>query len=93
MLEQTYQGQDSKQPREATLNERLNRAGEQLAQQCDRIETALARVYGTPQKVDPAPGQAPTPIRPMHSMQAMVENLEALAKRMQELRSGVERIA
>ena len=93
MLEQAYQGQDAKQAREATLNERLNRVGEQLAVQCDRIESALSRIYGTPQKAEQAVGQSPTPIRPMHSMQAMVENLEVLAKRLQELRSGVERIA
>ena len=90
------QAQESaKTEREATLNERLNRAGDQLATQCDRIESVLSRVNGTPHGADRRPpmGEAPSPIRPTQSLSQMVENLEALAKRLQDLRNGVERIA
>ena len=79
--------------REATFNDRLNRVGEQLIQQCDRIEAVLSRVNGTPRPETMGRGEAPTPIRPTSSLSQMVENLEMLAKRLSELRAGVERIA
>lgn len=96
MQEQGYsneqQGANNKSSREATLNERLNRAGDQLSTQCDRIESVLSRVNGTPQK-DAIVGSNPTPIRATQSLSQMVENMEAIAKRLSELRTGVERIA
>lgn len=83
----------NKTAREATLNERLNRAGDALALQCDRIESVLARVNGVPQKDAQMAGTAPTPIRATQSLAQMVENMEVLAKRLTDLRNGVERIA
>jgi hypothetical protein len=96
MQEQGYsteQQSPNKTAREATLNERLNRAGDQIASQCDRIESALSRAHGTPARDAVVGGSAPTPIRPTQSLAQMVENMEALAKRISELRGGVERIA
>lgn len=95
MQEQGYADQPNKSAREATLNERLNRAGEQINSQCDRLEQVLARVNGTPQppKTGDRIGEAPTPIRPTQSLSQMVENIEAMAKRLMELRTVAERIA
>lgn len=95
MQEQGYAtAGEAKQAREVTFNERLNRVGDQLATQCDRLESVLSRVNGTP-RADSVNrlGEAPTPIRPTLSLSQVVENLEALAKRLGELRTGVERIA
>ena len=95
MQDQAYAASEAKSAREATLNERLNRVGEQFNSQCDRIEGVLSRVNGTPQppKTGDRIGEAPTPIRPTQSLSQIVENLEMLAKRLSELRTGVERIA
>ena len=49
MQDQAYAASEAKIAREATLNERLNRVGEQFNSQCDRIEGVLSRVNGTPQ--------------------------------------------
>lgn len=83
----------AKAERESTLNERLNKVGEKFAYQCDRIESVLSRINGTPQKGDAVAGNAPTPIRPTIGMQNMVENLESLSIRLESLRIGIERIA
>lgn len=94
MQEQYAAAGEAKTAREATFTERLNRLGDQLVAQCDRIEAVLSRVNGTPRaEVANRLGEAPTPIRPTVSLSQMVENLEMLAKRLSELRAGVERIA
>lgn len=77
--------------RAITLNERLNKTCETLQYQCERLESVLSRVNGTPQKIEKAiQGTAPSPTLPMS---AIVEHLEAVQARLAELCSGVERIA
>jgi hypothetical protein len=76
--------------REVTFNDRLNKAVGVIGYQCERIESVLSRVNGTPQKLENAAVKAPTP---MHSMQGNLDNLEALADRLTNLSGGVERIA
>lgn len=77
--------------RALTLNDRLSRALEGYNIQCERIESVLSRVNGTPQKIEGGkPGQAP---RPVYAMQATIENLEATLSRLAELTGGLERIA
>jgi hypothetical protein len=78
--------------REATLNDRLNKVADALFAQCDRLESVLSRVNGTPQKGD-AVGGAPVPIRPVHALAQIVESLEGVSQRLNELTGGVERIA
>lgn len=76
--------------RESTLNERLNRVADLIDFQCDRLESVLARVNGTPQKVENATTSTATPMRPMNGA---IETLEVLGQRLADLVSGVERIA
>lgn len=77
--------------REATLNERLNREVETLMYQCERIESVLSRVNGTPQKIEGAKNSnAP---RPTLSMQNALEALATTTQRLVELTGGIERIA
>ena len=80
------------QPERAiTLNERLNKACVSLQYQCERLESVLSRVNGTPQKIEGAKvGTAPTPTLPL---QATVEHLEEVQGRLATLADGVERIA
>lgn len=74
-----------------TINDRLNKTMEIVSYQCDRLESVLSRVNGTPQKIESAKaGNAP---RPIMSMQNTVENLEALTQRLTDLAGGVESIA
>ena len=73
-----------------TLNDRLNHMLETLSYQCDRLESVLSRVNGTPQKIESAKGTAP---RPTLSMQNAIESLETTTARLVELTSGTERIA
>ncbi len=81
----------AKADRTITLNDRLNKALETLGYQCERLESVLSRVNGTPQKLENAKtGVAP---RPMLSMQNAVETLEATAERLAQLTGNVEQIA
>jgi len=78
--------------REVTLNERLNKVAEALLFHCDRIESVLSRVNGTPPTA--ARGQDKlAQIRPTNPLSGVVETLEITAKRLDELSVGVERIA
>ena len=78
--------------RTVTINERLNKISEALQYQCERIESVLARVNGTPQKIENAikGANVPTPTLPMS---AIVEHLEAVQSRLSEISGQVERIA
>lgn len=81
----------TKQDREITLNERLNTALNTLGYQCERIESVLGRVNGTPQRLqDAKAGIAPTPVS---SLSNNVEALEGIAERLVSLTNGMERIA
>lgn len=81
----------AQQERDPTFNDRLNKASDSLQFQCERIEAVLARVNGTPQKVDPK--SAVTPIKPQMSLGNVVESLEAINQRLADLATGIERIA
>ena len=94
-MNQNYPGAtQAEKPREANLNERLNMLSERLKTQCDRIESVLARVNGTP----PIPigsagrGENKTAM-PTLPLATVVEHLEAVQARLLELTDGVERIA
>lgn len=75
----------------ATINDRLNKAVDTVSYQCDRLESVLSRVNGTPQKIESA--KTGNPPRPTMSMQNAIENLEALTQRLADLAGGVESIA
>lgn len=80
--------------REPSLNARLNRISERLQEQCERIEAVLARVNGTPQKIESAGrGSNPVPPTPTLPMASVIEHLESVQSRLIELAAGVERIA
>ena len=82
-------------PREATLNERLNKVSDSLQFQCERIQSVLARVNGTPPAVL-GQGQNKNTlaqITPTQPLTAIVEMLESTNKRLDELAHGIERIA
>lgn len=79
-------------PREPTINERLNRAAESLQDYCDRIESVLARINGTPQS-EKAGRSDVAQIRPSVPMAQTVDALEGAATRLRDLAIGVERIA
>lgn len=93
---QQSQGVAGNAPKDLTINERLNRSAEGLMNQCDRIESVLSRINGTP----PTPstsaqdrlGNVET-IQPTASLVMVVERLEAAKERLTNLALGVERIA
>ena len=79
-------------PREPSLNERLNSISNRMQSQCDRIESVLGRVNGTPtaeRNVNDKVAQ----IAPTLPLATVVEHLESVLARLQELAAGVERIA
>lgn len=82
----------SETPRERTINERLNRVAESLQHQCQRIESVLSRVNGTPPTAIKSPDKV-AQIQPTHAMTNVTEMLEAINSRLAELSDGVERIA
>ena len=88
----TGAAQAEKQPKEATLNERLNRVADALQYQCDRLESVLGRVNGTP-PVPTAPGGSVAQIRPTHSLSEVVNLLETQQQRLSSLASGIESVA
>lgn len=79
-------------PRDATLNERLNRAYESLQSHCDRLESVLSRVNGTPTAA-PSNMKEVAQIRPPHPLSGVVEMMEQTSARLASLTEGVERIA
>jgi hypothetical protein len=84
-----------KAAREVTLNERLNKMVESLQYQCDRLESVLSRVNGTPPTPIGTSGRPSdvTPIKPTLPLSQVVEMIEALQTRLSDLATGVERIA
>lgn len=88
-----YQDQAAKtaSAKEATFNDRLNKVADSIAFQCERIESVLSRVNGTPQVKNPE--GAAVPIRPMFPLSQIVENLENANQRLNSLATGVEKIA
>ena len=82
-------------PRERTLNERLNDISLSLQSQCERIESVLCRINGTPQtQGQPARGLADVAkINPTLPLATVVEHLEAVQSRLTELAMHVERVA
>lgn len=89
------QAQPAAVPKEATLNDRLNKVADSLQFQCDRIESVLARVQGTPPT--PATGNSRggdvSMIRPTHALVQIVEALEQTNQRLASLATGTESIA
>ena len=79
-------------PKEATLNDRLNRLVSGVTNQCDRLESVLSRVNGTPAGQDQGRGSV-AQISPTHSMTQCVDMLEQANQRLANLASGVEAIA
>lgn len=77
-------------PREATLNERLNRSLIAAQDQCNRIESVLARVNGTPQAIS---GNDKGAVAPQFPLGAAVEQAEILAQRLANLATSIEQIA
>lgn len=78
--------------RAITLNERLNTMSQTLQYQCERLESVLSRVNGTPSKLENVAkgGSVPTPTLPMS---ATVEHIEQAMQRLADLATGIERIA
>ena len=79
-------------PRTPTLNERLNKTLESITFQCDRLESVLNRVNGTPTAA-PTNIKEVAQIRPTHSMQSVVDHLEQAHQRLASLTDNVEQIA
>lgn len=74
-----------------TLNDRLNKVLDSMSYQCERLEAVLARVNGTPTKIENAKaGNAP---RPTHPLVSAVSSLEEVNGRLADLATGVENIA
>ena len=90
-MNQAYQGTAEK-PREANLNERLNKVSERLQFYCERVESVLSRVNGTPQAARGAESKLAqlTPTMPLANV---VDHLEAVQNRLADLVTGIERIA
>lgn len=79
------------QPKPATLNQRLTNTAESFTNACQRIESMLARVNGTPQageKAHDIPKIAPVP--PMVNALEQVENQ---VERLHRLADGLENVA
>ena len=83
-------------PKEATLNDRLFNASDRIENLLNRIEMMLSRVNGTPTPLQGAVvgGRAAADTRqgPL-ALASCVEHLESSQSRLQELVSGLERIA
>lgn len=76
-------------PRDQTINERLNESSNELIAVCYRLESVLSRVNGAPEgKMD-----AVTPKPPMLPLAAVMETIGKHVSRLQDLASGIERIA
>lgn len=91
MISGYAQNAKAETPVPATLNERLNRVAEGLMIQCERIESVLSRVNGTP--TNEKAGRDVAQIRPLHALASLVDNLEGIQQRLGELSNGIERIA
>lgn len=88
-----YAAKQAQPERSMTLNERLNKASEGLQYQCERIESVLARVNGTPQPGRPPSAASVTQITPTLPLAAVVDHMEAIHGRMSEIAAQAERIA
>lgn len=80
-------------PRVATLNERLNKVADAIQFQCDRLESVLSRVNGTPQREGRGPKDSVAQISPTHALANVVEMLEQVQGRLNDLTNSVEQIA
>lgn len=80
-------------PREPNLNERLNRLSENLQVSCERIEAVLSRVNGTPRGGNVDAAAKLSQISPTLPLATVVEHLEAVRNRLNDLASNAERIA
>lgn len=76
-------------PREQTINERLNESSNDLIAVCYRLESVLSRVNGAPE----GNANAVTPKPPMLPLAAVMETIGKHVARLQDLASGIERIA
>lgn len=87
-----YGAKQAQSERALTLNERLNKVSEALQFQCERIESVLAKVNGSPQ-----PGRPPTTavaqINPTLPLATVVDHIEAVQARLADLATHAERIA
>ena len=79
-------------PKEATLNDRLNKLVDAMTFQCERLESVLSRVNGTPQAERGSRGDV-AQIRPTNSMAQCVDMLEQANQRLGNLATGIESIA
>lgn len=80
-------------PREATLNDRLNRVAEALHHNCGRIETVLSRINGTPPTPTTKGADSVARISPTHAMTQVLDQLEETSQRLANLASNVEQVA
>lgn len=88
-----YAAQEAKSPKEPSLNERLNKTFDSLTYQCERIESVLARVNGTPPTPAKLEGNVTGQIRPTFALSQVVDNLEQVNQRLSSLAVGIEKIA
>ncbi len=81
-------------PTPATLNQRLNKVLDGIQFQCERLESVLGRVNGTPQREGRSPRDASVAqINPTHALANVVEMLEQAQSRLSDLTANVEQIA
>ena len=76
-------------PKEMTLTDRLTNAARNLDNNCDRLETVLCRVNGTPGSASATakqPAGNPSTVDTVNDMERICQRLALLAE-------GVERIA
>lgn len=79
-------------PKPITLNQRLANSAEQLLRQCQRVESVLSRINGTP----PAPGTGSDNIAKISStppLLSSVDSIEQQAERLARLADGLENVA
>lgn len=75
-----------------TLADRLESAMSTVSYQCDRIESVLSKVNGTPRPQQPA-GSDKSAIKVTAPLAQTVDFAEELAKRLCDLSSNLEQIA
>lgn len=73
----------------STINERMDRVANHLTAACQRVESVLSKVNGTP----PAPGQDAAKVSGISPLVNCLEQIEGQAERLHRLAEGLEQIA